>query len=67
MNIGKRLKDLRKESGMTLKEVASLIGIKLQQVSKWENNITRPEYENLIMLAKIYNVSTDYILGKNDF
>ena len=66
MEIGNRLKNLRTDNKMTIKNVADKVGVKFQQVSKWENNITRPEYENLISLAKLFNVNTDYLLGLED-
>ena len=62
MELGKKFKELRKQSGLTQKQVAEKLGIKQSNVSDWENNVSRPEYENLIKLAQLYEESIDYIL-----
>lgn len=51
---------------MTQAQLASLIGIAQTNISDWENEISRPEYENLIKIAKIFDVSTDFLLGLED-
>ena len=56
-NFGKLFKYYRKLSGLTQKQVAEKLGIHQSNVSDWENNVSRPEYENLIKLAEIYEVS----------
>lgn len=62
----RRLKELRKSEGMSQSLLASKIGVAQSNVSDWENDISRPEYENLIKLAKIFDVTTDYLLGLSD-
>ncbi|MBQ8405125.1 MAG: helix-turn-helix transcriptional regulator [Clostridia bacterium] len=42
------------------------VGIHQSNISDWENNISRPDYEKLIELAKIYNVTLYQLLGIND-
>ncbi len=66
MEFGKFFKECRKESGLSQKEVAERLGIHQSNVSDWENNISRPDYEKLIELAKIYNVTLYQLLGIND-
>ncbi len=63
MEFGKRFKKYRLENNMTQVEVAKLIGIDQTNISNWENDKTRPEYENLIKLSQIYDVSIDELLG----
>lgn len=63
MEFGKRFKKDRLENNMTQVEVAKLIGIDQTNISNWENDKTRPEYENLIKLSQIYDVSIDELLG----
>ena len=63
MLIGNRLKELRKQQNLTQSYVANCLGINQNNVSDWENDKTRPEYENLAKLSKLYDTTTDYILG----
>jgi transcriptional regulator with XRE-family HTH domain len=65
-DFGKNFKEYRKLSRMTQKQVADKLGIHQSNVSDWENNVSRPEYENLIELAKIYEVSICDLLDVND-
>jgi transcriptional regulator with XRE-family HTH domain len=62
MEYGKFFKECRKQSGMTQKQVAEKLNV-CQSNSDWENDISRPEYEKLIELAKIYEVSLYDLLG----
>lgn len=63
MKFGKIFKEIRKNCGLTQKQVAAQLNISQSNVSDWENDISRPEYENLIALAKIYEVSVEDLLG----
>ena len=63
MEVGKRFKELRKLNKLTQIQVATKLGIKQSNISDWENNVSRPEYENLIALSKLYDESIDYMLG----
>jgi transcriptional regulator with XRE-family HTH domain len=66
MDLGKKIKNLRVALGLTQKYVADKLQIAQQNISDWENDKTRPEYENLIKLALLYDTSTDYLLGLED-
>ena len=66
MEYGKYFKQCRKYSGLSQKEVASKLGIHQSNISDWENNVSRPEYENLINLAKIYGVTIYDLLGLDE-
>lgn len=59
----KRLKDLREDNDLTQKEIASILNMKQQQYSRYENGEYELPLSCLIKLAKYYNVSTDYILN----
>ena len=63
MEFGKHFKKCRIEVGLSQKEVAEKLGISQSNISDWENNISRPEYENLIKLSEIYDVSLYQLLG----
>lgn len=58
-----RLRQCRKQKGLSLKELANEFGISHSTLSKYETGSRRPDPETLIMLAKYFNVSTDYLLG----
>ncbi len=66
MNYGQYFKKARNDSGYTQKEVAKELKIHQSNVSDWENDVSRPEYEKLIELAKLYNVSLYDLLGIPD-
>lgn len=68
MNIAERLQELRKRDGYSQEQLAEMLGISRQAVSKWESGQGNPEIDNVIKLAEIYHVSTDYILlGQEKF
>ena len=58
-----KLKMLRKKQGFTQKELARLLGTVQSVYSKWERGVYEPNYENLSMLACIFDVSIDFLLS----
>ncbi len=64
-HIGTQIKNLRKSKNMTQEQLAELLGISFQAVSKWENNITLPDITLVPTLAKIFGVSTDTLFAYN--
>lgn len=58
-----RLKEERKRNKYTQEEVAQLLGASQQAISKYENGLREPDLTILIELAKLYNVSLDYLVG----
>ena len=66
MNIvtANRLYELRKEHGMSQEELADKIGVSRQAISKWERAESSPDTDNLIALAKLYDISLDQLLDK---
>lgn len=63
--IGKRIAANRKRLGLTQEQLAEKLGITAQAVSKWENDQTCPDISALPMLADIFGISTDELLGRN--
>ena len=59
MNIGNKIRELRKAHGITQEELASSIGISFQAVSKWENNIALPDITLAPVLASYFGISMD--------
>lgn len=66
INMGERLKDLRTKRNWTQKQVATRIGLAVSAVSSYELGTRYPSYDILIRLARLYNVSTDYLIGKEE-
>ena len=62
----KRLRDLREDNGYTQKEIADFLFTTQPQYYRYESGLRDLPCELIIMLAKFYNVSTDYILGLSD-
>lgn len=61
-----RLKKLREQSGFMQKHVADKIGVRSNTLSGYENGTRTPDPQSIKALAKIYDVSTDYLLGQSD-
>ena len=62
MTFGEKLKALRVKEEYSQEQLANLLGISRQAVSKWESSQGKPEIDNIIKLTEIYHVSADYIL-----
>lgn len=58
-----RLKEARKSAGLTQREVATYVGVNQNTYSYWENGKTRIDSESLAKLAKLFCVTTDYLLN----
>lgn len=63
--IGKQLRQLRKERKMIQEQLAALLNMAKSTVSQYENNINEPDLTTLVKLADIFEVSTDYLLGRS--
>ena len=63
MKFGENFRKIRISNNLTQKQVADLMGIRQSNVSDWEADKSRPEYEHLIELAQIYDVSLEELLG----
>lgn len=61
--MGEKLKSLRIEKNLTQKQVADRIGLAISAVSSYESGTRYPSYDVLVKLARIFHVSTDYLLG----
>jgi transcriptional regulator with XRE-family HTH domain len=62
----KRLRKIRRERDVTLKTLADFLGIKNQSVSVYEKGGGYPTTENLLKLAKFFDISVDFLLGRTD-
>ena len=65
MKLGQRIQFLRIKHNMTQKELGNPVGVSTVSVGGWECGSRNPSVEAIIALAKIFNVTTDYLLGVN--
>lgn len=57
------LKFLRQEKGLGQVELSQKLGVSKGVISMWENGLREPTMSSLIILAKFFNVSIDYLVG----
>ena len=62
---GSRLKDLRQSKGLTGVELGEILNVSNKTISTWENNTREPNQEMTATIAEYFNVTTDYLLGRN--
>ncbi|MDE6471725.1 MAG: helix-turn-helix domain-containing protein [Clostridia bacterium] len=66
VEVGKRLKESRKANKLTQRQVSEMLGIVLQQYQTYESGRYQLDYDKLIKVCKILNVSADYLLGLSE-
>ena len=64
--LGQRINQLRQAHSWNQVELSKRLNISKQTVSNWENENIQPSIEMLIRLARLFNVSTDYLLGLDE-
>lgn len=63
LKMGDKIRLLREQQNETQDDLATLLNVKRQQVSYYENGNRKPSYEQLITIAQHYNTTIDYLLG----
>lgn len=66
MTTGEKISKCRKERGLTQSELAEVMGVTRQAVSRWESDAAFPETDKLIKLSKLFGCSTDWLLNYNE-
>lgn len=66
MTLGEKLSKLRKENNYTQEQLADILGVSRQAISKWESNITYPETDKLIRISELFHCSLDYLLKETE-
>lgn len=61
---GKIIKELREFQNLSQPDLAKLVGVTNGTISFWENGINEPKASYIEKLAEIFNVTTDYLLGR---
>ena len=62
MTLGEKIVKQRKELNYTQEQLADILGVSRQSISKWESDIAYPETDKLIELGKLFDCSMDYLL-----
>lgn len=63
MIVGERLQELRKDKGLSQKELAAILGIKPKTLSAYEREVANPSDEIKVKIARYFNISLDYLMG----
>lgn len=66
MSLGKRIQKLRKEKHMTQEQLADLLLVSRQAISKWESDLNEPDIKTLIKLSEIFQISIDELIKGNE-
>jgi len=62
MNIGERIFELRKAKNLSQEEIAYKLGVSRQTISKWETNQSQPDFDKIVPLCELFDISTDELL-----
>ena len=62
MILAEKIMQLRKKNGWSQEELAEQMKVSRQSVSKWESGSSIPDLNKILLLAQIFDVSTDYLL-----
>lgn len=65
MTVGERIADLRKHRGLSQYQLAKLLNIATSTLGMYETGKRKPNVEMLEQIAEFFNVSTDYLLGRD--
>lgn len=63
MKLSENITQLRRAMGLSQEQLAEQVGVSRQSISKWETGQSAPELEKLVLLSKVFGVSTDALLG----
>lgn len=61
--LGMVLKDLRKEKGISQRTLGDILSVCNQTISFWETGSREPDLDTLLKIAKVFDVTVDYLLG----
>lgn len=65
MQLSDNILQLRKALGLSQEQLAEQVGVSRQSISKWETGQSAPELDKLLILSRVFGVSTDVLLGNN--
>lgn len=61
--LSERIKLLRESNGLTQSELAKQLGLTRSSINAWEMGLSIPSTQYIVELSKLFNVSSDFILG----
>ncbi len=65
IKIGEKLKELRKSEGLTQSEMASILKVSRVNYTRYETDVSRPDYETLVALADYFKISLDELFNRD--
>ena len=65
MTIGERLLKLRKEKNLSQEELANILDVSRQTVSKWETDQSVPDFDKIVPLCEVFGITSDELLTGN--
>lgn len=66
MTLGEKIQQLRKASGLSQEQLSEQLNVSRQSISKWELNESMPETDKIVLMSRIFSVSTDSLLKGDD-
>ena len=66
MTLGQKLKEIRKKFGLSQEQLAEIMNVSRQAITKWETDAGLPDTENLKELSRIFEISINYLLDNNN-
>lgn len=66
MTFGEKLKEARKEAGLSQKQFAEKMSVSRSAIAKWESDKGMPDVNNLKAIAQLLNISLDYLLDEDE-
>ncbi len=65
MSLGERLYELRKEKHLSQEQVAEQLNVTRQTISKWETDESKPDFDKIVPICNLYEISTEQLLTGN--
>ena len=66
MTLGQKLKEIRKKIGLSQEQLAEIMNVSRQAITKWENDRGVPDISNLQELSKVFGITIDYLLDEKN-
>lgn len=65
--VGKRMKEARLQAGLTQTQVAEKLGVAQPVYQRFEKGVFECSYEQLVILCNLFDISADYLLGRDTY